>query len=277
MRIPWPRSFLRWKGEASVSLFELALCFRQLETMLNAGVHLAVCLEILGAAPWSPRFQSVLADLREGVMSGAKPSQIMARHPDVFSREVVGILRVGEATGRLHHSLQALAGGLEKLHRQQQKLSSVMIYPAGILLVSLVMMAFVATVLLPQMSALIQSLELKLPGWMGLLLTSLGILCNPWLLLWLLELLLMGGFLLHRWVTRTQEGDEWRDNCLLAVPVLAPIYRTVMLVRFCGVLGQTLGCGCNLMQALQLSRDALDSPHFRGGLDHRHAAGKVIH
>lgn len=267
MRIPRPKGFLPGRGAARVDLFELVLCFRQLETMLNAGVSLAACLDILCSAQWSPWFQYVLADLRDGVLSGARPSQVLTRHPEVFSREVVGILRVGEATGRLHHSMQSLATGLEKLHRQQQKLRSVMVYPLGILLVSLCMVAFVATVLLPQMSALMQSLELKLPPWMGFLLASLGVLCNPWLLVWLLELLLLSGFLLHQWVKRTQEGDEWRDSCLLALPVLAPIYRTVMLTRFCSVLGQTLGCGCSLMQGLQLSQQALDSPSFRAGLE----------
>lgn len=261
MKIPWPQR------QPKVSLWELALCFRQMETMLNAGMSLAACLDVLTAAEWSPRFKTILAGIRDGVMNGARPSARLARHPDVFSREVVGTLRVGEATGRLHHSLHSLANSLEKLHRQQQKLNSVLMYPAGILLVSLCLVAFIATVLLPQMSSLIQSLELKLPGWMGLLLKSLEILCNPWLLFWLLELLLIGGFLLHQWVKRTQEGDEWRDRWMRSLPVVAPIYQKVMLVRFCGVLGQTLGCGCSLMQALQLSRDSLDSPRYRGGLD----------
>ena len=267
MGIPLPVSLQKQLPEPRVSLWEQALCFRQLETMLNAGVNLALCLEILSSAEWSPRFKDILTRLRDGVMGGHAPSQIMARYPDVFSREVVGIIRVGETTGRLHSATQSLATGLEKQHRQQQKLKSVLMYPAGILLVSTCLVAFMATVLLPQMSALIQSLELKLPAWMAILLNTLGTLCNPWLALWVLEVLAVSAFLFHRWVTRTQEGDEWRDNCVLATPVLAPVYRTAMLVRFCGVLGQTLACGCGLMQALQLSRDAIDSPRFRGGID----------
>ena len=148
-------------GYGRVKLTDLAIFARQFSTMLDAGVSLIRCLDVLQAQTNNARLRKILMDLSARVESGESLSRSMARHPKAFSQLIIGLIRAGEVGGVLEESLQRIAGFLEKDVELRRKIRSAMTYPVIVLLAAIGIVIFLVSWLVPQFAQLFKELGIE--------------------------------------------------------------------------------------------------------------------
>ena len=243
---------------------EVAELTRELATMLGAGQDLDRALRYaLETAP-RPSVQRVLSRLRDAVRDGTPLSAALAREPDSFPPLYVGMVRAGEAGGKLAEALARLADLLERQRRTVATVTSALIYPCLLAVAAVGSIALLLTQVLPQFVPLFEQNGVKLPASTQLLIDAGAFVSNygvP-ILLALLALFLLGGAALRRPRPRLVV-----DRLLLRLPVVGSLHRELLAARLTRALGTLLINGVSLIAALGIARDALGNLAAVAALD----------
>src|SRR5580658_6327521 len=149
------------KSPGRVKLTHLSVFCRQFSTMVDAGVSLVRCLDVLGRQTQDNRLKRILADIGQRVEGGESLSRAMQRHPKAFSNLFIGLIRAGEVGGVLEESLQRLSHFLEKDVELRRKVKSAMTYPVLVLIFACAIVGFIVTWFIPQWAAILVDLGLK--------------------------------------------------------------------------------------------------------------------
>lgn len=236
-------------------LGELAQAFRQLEVLFNAGVPLGPALSSVARGGWSPALTEGLAKLQVDLYNGHSLSGSLRRHPEVADGTVIGLVRAGEQTGRLHQSLRLVSELLEREVRLRGRLRAALTYPLLVASCAALGVFGMMTFFLPRMADLALPAR-GLPGWLATLLTVLKLALNPWVVAAVAETLLGFGILFYYW-SRTETGRALLDRAALSVPVLRRLVVLSGVARFCHTLSLMLGCGAPLLDSLELAPASL--------------------
>ena len=233
-----------------ISAAALALLTRQLATLLRAGMPLDESLRALGAQTAARRLQAILADVRARITEGASLDEAMSVYPGVFPEFYRSMVAAGEAGGRLEEALERLADYTETRRALRQSLSTALIYPAILTLVSLLVVAVLLIYVVPEVVRVFQQTGQSLP-WLttALIASSQALRDFGWLLcLGAALALLLGRFLLSRTVIRARV-----DRMLLDMPFLGRITRTLHAARLTRSLAILTKSGVPLLEALEIS------------------------
>ena len=233
-----------------ISAAALALLTRQLATLLRAGMPLDESLRALGAQTAARRLQAVLADVRARITEGASLDEAMSVYPGVFPEFYRSMVAAGEAGGRLEEALERLADYTETRRALRQSLSTALIYPAILTLVSLLVVAVLLIYVVPEVVRVFQQTGQSLP-WLttALIASSQALRDFGWLLcLGAALALLLGRFLLRRTVIRARV-----DRMLLDMPFLGRITRMLHAARLTRSLAILTQSGVPLLEALEIS------------------------
>ena len=233
-----------------ISAAALALLTRQLATLLRAGMPLDESLRALGAQTAARRLQAVLADVRARITEGASLDEAMSVYPGVFPEFYRSMVVAGEAGGRLEEALERLADYTETRRALRQSLSTALIYPAILTLVSLLVVAVLLIYVVPEVVRVFQQTGQSLP-WLttALIASSQALRDFGWLLcLGAALALLLGRFLLSRTVIRARV-----DRMLLDMPFLGRITRMLHAARLTRSLAILTKSGVPLLEALEIS------------------------
>ena len=233
-----------------ISAAALALLTRQLATLLRAGMPLDESLRALGAQTAARRLQAVLADVRARITEGASLDEAMSVYPGVFPEFYRSMVAAGEAGGRLEEALERLADYTETRRALRQSLSTALIYPAILTLVSLLVVAVLLIYVVPEVVRVFQQTGQSLP-WLttALIASSQALRDFGWLLcLGAALALLLGRFLLSRTVIRARV-----DRMLLDMPFLGRITRMLHAARLTRSLAILTKSGVPLLEALEIS------------------------
>jgi general secretion pathway protein F len=237
---------------------------RELATMLAAGQDLDRALRYaLETAP-NARVRIVLTRIRDQVRDGAPLSTALSKEPASFSRLYVGMVRAGEASGRLAEALARLADLLERQRRVAAAVTSALIYPCLLLVAAVGAVTLLLTEVLPQFVPLFEQNGVQLPASTQLLI-DVGAFVSNWGILMLLlgfVLVLLCGAALRRPGPRLMA-----DRLLLRVPIFGPLQRELIAARFTRALGTLLVNGVALIPALGIARDALGNRVAMAALD----------
>ncbi|MGQ9732383.1 MAG: type II secretion system F family protein, partial [Candidatus Zipacnadales bacterium] len=144
-----------------VSLRDLSIFCRQFATMINAGVSLVRCLDVLEQQTNSVNLKEIIRDIQTEVEGGATLSRSMAQYPRVFSNLAIGLVRAGEVGGVLDDTLDRLATFLEKDMELRRKIKSAMTYPILVMIVAVGIVLFLVTFILPKFIALFKELGVQ--------------------------------------------------------------------------------------------------------------------
>ncbi len=233
-----------------ISAAALALLTRQLATLLRAGMPLDESLRALGAQTAARRLQAVLADVRARITEGASLDEAMSVYPGVFPEFYRSMVAAGEAGGRLEEALERLADYTETRRALRQSLSTALIYPAILTLVSLLVVAVLLIYVVPEVVRVFQQTGQSLPWLTTALIASSQVLRDfGWLLcLGAALALLLGRFLLRRTVIRARV-----DRLLLDMPFLGRITRMLHAARLTRSLAILTQSGVPLLEALEIS------------------------
>ncbi|MEM7411912.1 MAG: type II secretion system inner membrane protein GspF [Myxococcota bacterium] len=233
-----------------VSSLDLALATRQLATLVGAGIPLVGALRALSEQVENQKLKNVLGQVRDRVNEGAALADAMTASGSVFPELYIGMVRAGEAGGALETVLDRLADYLESQVRLRNKVSSILIYPAMMFLFACLVVGALVTVVLPQITELLASLNQPLPFYTRWIIALSNFTRDYWWALIIAGILVAMGF---RAILRTERGRSTYDRVILRIPVVGRMVRLVAISRFSRTLSTLLSGGLPITRALQTS------------------------
>ncbi len=245
------KSATRVGGFGRVKLARLAVFCRQFSTMVDAGVSLVRCLDVLSQQQEDAKLRRILVDIGERVESGESLSRAMQRHPRTFNSLFIGLVRAGEVGGVLEESLQRLAQFLEKDVELRRKVKSALTYPVLVLTAAIGIVAFLVAWVVPQFASLFKDLGLKdeeFPAMTKFLIDlSRNVVQNGVMIL----IIVVGVFIGWKLFVGTRFGRRVADRIKLKMPVFGKLHHKVCMSRFARTMGTLLTSGVPILQAME--------------------------
>jgi general secretion pathway protein F len=235
-----------------VSGLDLALMTRQLSTLIGAGIPLVSALRALTDQVENAKLKGVLGNVRDRVNEGAALADAMAAGGGVFPDLYIGMVRAGEAGGALETVLERLADYLESQVRLRNKVSSILIYPTVMFLFACVVVGALVTVVLPQITELLASLNQPLPFYTRWIIALSHFTRDFW---WVLVLAGIGAVVAFRGAIRTERGRATYDRVRLRLPVVGRLVRLLAISRFARTLSTLLSGGLPITRALETAAE----------------------
>lgn len=239
-------SSMRGVDEQALTVFS-----RQFATMINAGLAMVRCLDILGEQTEDKRLQQVLNQVRQDVEGGSTLSNALAKHSTVFSPLYISMVKAGEMGGVLDEVLERLAGFMEKDFALKKKVKAALTYPCVILVMAVGIVIFLVTYILPTFVTLFEGMALTLPLPTQILMSVVKAFQNVYVVIGLVVAIVLITFVLNRFV-KTPQGRRMYDMMKLNVPVFGLLNKKVAISRFCRTLGTLLSSGVPIMQSLEI-------------------------
>lgn len=236
-------------GFGRVKPAELSVMCRQFSTMIDAGVSLVRCLNVLGDQATNPKLKAILTDVQAEVEGGQTLSKSLEKYPTVFDRLFIGLVNAGEVGGALEESLQRLSQFLEKDVELRRKVKSAMTYPTLIMCFAIMVVVGLMTFVLPNFLKLFKDLGIKdLPGPTAVLKVSSDFLLARWYFMVFVPVIL---FFAIKAFARTKIGCRLIDRVKLKAPVFGPLNHKVALSRFARTLSTLLSSGVGILSAME--------------------------
>ncbi len=228
----------------------LAVFTRQFSVMIDSGLPLVQCLEILGTQEEDKNFSAVILQTRADVEGGASLADAMKKHPRTFDALYSNMIAAGEAGGILDIILKRLATYVEKAVKLKSQVKSAMIYPAVIIIIATAVVAIILWKVIPTFASLFTGLgaTLPLPTRAVIMASDLTVQFMPYL-----PVVLGGGlFGLRRYYA--SEGGRGRiDGLALKVPFVGPVLRKIAVARFCRTLSTLIASGVPILEGLDIT------------------------
>ncbi len=236
--------------DKAVAAKNLAIFTRQFSVMIDAGLPLVQCLEILGNQEEDKNFSAVILSTRGEVESGASLADAMRKHPKAFDALFTNMIAAGEAGGILDTILQRLAVYIEKAVKLKGQVKSAMIYPVAIIVIAAVVVGLILWKVIPTFANLFAGLgaELPLPTRVVIALSNNLVRFGPFLIVGLGALAY--GFKAYY---GTPGGRKAIDAVTLKLPVLGILMRKIAVARFCRTLSTLLASGVSILEALDIT------------------------
>lgn len=241
-------------GRKKVKAKDLSIFTRQFSVMIDAGLPLVQCLEILAQQQENKYFQQILLQVRQDVEEGSTLSAAMARHPRVFDQLYSNMVEAGETGGILDLILQRLSTFIEKIVKLKRDVISAMIYPTAVVLLAIVAVAVIMIVVIPQFQNIF--LGLLGPGEQLPLPTRIVVGFSNFLAGWGGLAILVGIIAVVvgiRFYYKTPGGHKVIDRLLLKIPVLGKILQKIAVARFSRTLSTLLSSGVPILQSLDIT------------------------
>ncbi len=233
-----------------VKMKEIVHFTRQFATMVNSGLPLVQCLDILAQQTENKFLAKTVRDVQADVESGATLADSLRNHPKVFSDLYVNMVAAGEAGGILDTVLLRLAGFLEKNEALVRKVKGAMIYPGVILSVAVIAVTVLLVFVIPTFESMFASVDLTLPAPTRFVIWLSEMLKTYW---WLIASLIAVGIWSIRMYYKTSGGRLAIDKLLLRIPILGDLLRKTAVARFTRTLGTLLSAGVSILDGLEIT------------------------
>jgi len=232
-----------------VTAKELAIMCRQTATMLQAGIPILQCLEVLLRQCENKTLAAALKRIAEDLARGASLGEAMSYHPKVFRAVFVNMVKSGEMSGTLEMVFNRLGADLQKESQLTAKIKSAMVYPAAVVLVALVSVLILLVFVIPQFVIILNSMTVPLPVTTRMLIGASEILREQWywVLLGMVALILTSVRLLKR-----EESKRIKDRLIIRAPLVGQLLHKLILARFCRSLSALLQAGVPILTALRV-------------------------
>jgi type IV pilus assembly protein PilC len=234
----------------SVPSKNLAVFTRQFSVMIDAGLPLVQCLDILGNQEDHKYFAQVILQTRTDVEGGQSLADAMKKHPKAFDALFTNMIAAGEAGGILDTILKRLSVYIEKAVKLKGQVKSAMIYPIAVIVIAGLVVAVILWKVIPTFASLFAGLgaTLPLPTRIVIALSNNFIRFMPFLVVGMMGL--AWGF---RTYYATEKGRRVVDRTLLKMPILGPILRKIAVARFCRTLSTLMTSGVPILDGLEIT------------------------
>ena len=228
----------------------LAVFTRQFSVMIDAGLPLVQCLEILGTQEEDKNFGATILQVRADVEGGASLADAMKKHPKVFDNLYSNMIAAGEAGGILDGILKRLATYIEKAVKLKSQVKSAMIYPIAVVLIAGVVVSAIMIFVIPTFKSLFEGLGAELP-----LPTVIVMKISEGMVSYMkyyVPAIIAASFALKSYYA-TDKGKHVIDRLLLNLPVLGAIMRKIAVARFCRTLSTLIASGVPILDGLDIT------------------------
>lgn len=256
---------IRLPGSTGVTTKDLVVFTRQFATMIDAGLPLVQCLEILGAQAENVEMQKVLGDVKVTVESGSTLAEALAKHPKIFNRLFSNLVAAGEAAGVLDTILNRLAVYIEKNMKLVGQVKKAMTYPALVVVASFVVTMILLIYVIPVFEEMFQNFGSTLPTP-----TQMVIDLSNWAqsnVLWIL-VGVVGLIASLAWSLKNPKARRYVDRILLSVPIFGVVVKKVAVAKFTRTLGTMLSSGVPILEALDIVASTSGNSVVEEGLRH---------
>jgi type IV pilus assembly protein PilC len=229
---------------------DILIFTKQFATMIDAGLPLVQCLDILGTQMDNKSFRKVIFAIKNKVESGSTFADSLKDHPKVFDELFVQLCAAGEVGGILDTILNRLATYREKAEKLKRKVKGAMVYPAIVITVAIGVTALLLLKVTPVFAKMFADFGQALPGP-----TQLVIDLSEWLQKWFLWMMAGIAAVITAvvFIYRSNQGRRFIDKVLLNVPLLGPVIRKVAVARFTRTLGTMISSGVPILDALDVT------------------------
>ncbi len=228
---------------------DIVVFTRQFATMIDAGLPLVQCLEILGGQQENPTFKEVILKVKEDVESGSTFADALAKHPRIFDRLYVNLVNAGEVGGILDTILNRLAAYIEKAMNLRKKVKGAMVYPATVVGVAVLVVAIILIFVIPVFQQMFAGVGKSLPA-PTLMVIALSEFTQKYFI-FILLLLFVLGFVFKR-IYRTEKGKYAFDRMFLRSPIFGQLIRKVAVAKFTRTLGTLISSGVPILEGLDV-------------------------
>jgi general secretion pathway protein F len=243
--------------------FDLSIATRQLATLVGAGIPLVDALGALAEQVENARLKAVLGGVRDRVNEGSSLGDALER-AGTFSPLYVSMVRAGEAGGALEQVLERLADYLEGQQRLRNRVTAILAYPLAMFGFACIVVAVLVTVVLPQITQLLASLNQPLPFYTRAIIALSNAARGWWWAGLAALLLLLAGM---RAFVRTERGRDLRDRALLRLPVFGRVVRQIAIARFARTLGTLLSGALPITRSLEIARHVTNNTVLGRAID----------
>jgi general secretion pathway protein F len=237
---------------------------RQLSTLVGASIPLVDALGALYEQTDSPAMKKTIAQVRDSVNEGLAFADALAQHKRVFPDLYVNMIRSGEASGALDVVLLRLAEFMEGQHRLRSRIASAMLYPLFLLGISLLVLMYLLTAVVPKVVGMFESMKQTLPLPTRILIAVSEFFASAW---WIMIIAaVVAVVLLVRW-KKTERGALKFDRFVMGLPIFGSIYKKVSVARFSRTLGTLLTSGVPIIESLRIVKAVLQNKIMESAIE----------
>lgn len=229
---------------------------RQLSTLISAGLPLTQSLHTVVDQTANKRLKAITQDILTSVEAGNSLSNAFGKHPEAFDRVYIALIAAGETSGTLDKALERIADQQEKDAEMMSKIRGALVYPVIVLVVIFLVLGFMLFTVVPQVERLYKDLSQELPFITAILVGTANFVLQFW---WVVVIVLAISIYFFNQYLNTENGQKFKDNLKLNVPIFGELFRKLYMARFMRT-GQTLlATGVPLLDTLRIAARAVNN------------------
>lgn len=228
---------------------DIVIFSRQFSTMINAGLPIVQCLEMLGNQEQNKTFKKIILAVKEDIEGGATLSEALAKYPDIFDQLYVNLVAAGEAGGILDKILMRLSAYLEKAMKLRSKVKGAMTYPASVLGISIAVVSLLLLKVIPVFQSMFEGMGRALPAPTQFLIDASKFMQSYFLFMVAGVIVLIFAF---RRYYKTKTGRLKVDTLILKAPVFGPLLKKVAVAKFSRTLSTMMSSGVPIIEGLDI-------------------------
>jgi type IV pilus assembly protein PilC len=237
-----------------ISTEDMIMLYVQLSNMINAGLSILTSLDTLNKQIENRRLKETIGSISRNVEAGDSFSEALTRHPRIFSKLFVSMVKAGEASGKLDTILNRFAEFSERQEDLRQKIRGALFYPTILILAGIAVTLFIVTFVVPQFAEIFTKVGIKLPL-PTLILYGVG----TWIkqFWYLAALFIIAIWAVMRYYAKTERGRLNIDRFKLRLPIIGSLHRKAAISRFTRTLGTLVASGVPILQSLDITKDVV--------------------
>jgi type IV pilus assembly protein PilC len=229
---------------------DIVVFTRQFATMIDAGLPLVQCLDILGSQQENKAFKKAIMEIKGSVEAGTTFAAALKQHPKIFTGFYANMVEAGEAGGILDTILNRLAQYMEKAMALKSKVKSAMIYPSTIITVAMTVVVFLLIFVIPTFKSMFEGFGAQLPAPTQIVLEMSRIARTYW---WIAAGVLTAAIVSLKLYYKTPAGRLMIDSLMLKAPVIGVLIRKVAVAKFTRTLGTLISSGVAILDGLDIT------------------------
>ena len=234
----------------SVKAKEAAIFFRQFSVMIDAGLPLVQCLEILGNNQENQYFKKAILSIRSSIEGGSTLANSMRAHPKIFDDLTTNMIEAGETGGILDAILQRIAQYVEKAVKMKAAIKSALVYPVSVIVIAVLIVGCLLKFVVPIFANLFVGLGVALPASTQFVISLSAFVSSFW---WLIFLTIGIAVVAIRYIRTTPQGLFYTDKIMLNLPIFGQVLRKIGVARFTRTLGTLISAGVPILDGLSIT------------------------
>lgn len=243
----------------SISNKDIVILSRQIATLFEAQVSALKVFRLLSTESVNPKLGEKLAEISDDLQGGSTISNALAKHPKVFTKFYIGMVRAGEESGQLDKTFAYLADYLDRTYEVGLKARNALIYPIFVISTFVIVMVLMLTMVIPRLSAILLESGQDIPIYTKIVISLSSFFINYGV--FVLILLAIGGFFFWRYM-KTEQGKLAVSELQLSIPFVGDLYRKLYLSRVSDNLSTMLTSGIQMVRAVEITATVVGNPLY---------------